>query len=50
MQGQGSGAGDASRRRGWPTGLHVRESLSNRGLEDSDISDSEIMSDQLRAI
>lgn len=38
-------AGSASRRRVWPTRSNVRESLSDRGLDDSDISDEEVVSD-----
>lgn len=33
------GQGVASRRREWTTESNVRESLSNRGLDDSDIGD-----------
>lgn len=42
--------GSASRRSGWPTGSNVRESLSDRGLDDSDLSDAAVPSDQLRAV
>lgn len=44
------GAGSASRRSGWPTGSNVRESLSDRGPDESDISDAGVLCDQLRAV
>ena len=39
-----------SRRSRWPTGSNVRESLSDRGPDDSDISDARVLRDQLRAV
>lgn len=44
------GAGSASRRSRWPTGSNVRESLSDRGPDYSDISDTRVLRDQLRAV